>query len=158
MTRLVAIFAVAFGLWPLPFPVEAQDISGDARVIDGMTLEVQGQRLRLFGIDAPDLKQTCRWPNKVIPCGQVSKTAMMDLVAQTPVVCTALDQKRTGVRLARCRAGGFDIGANMVHTGWALAFRPESVAYVETENKAKKAHRGLWKGDFTLPWEWRQNQ
>jgi endonuclease YncB( thermonuclease family) len=34
-----------------------------------MTLEVQGQRLRLFGIDAPDLKQTCRWPNKVIPCG-----------------------------------------------------------------------------------------
>ena len=46
----------------------------------------------------------------------------------------------------------------MVHTGWVLAFRPESVAYVETENKAKKAHRGLWKGDFTVPWEWRQNQ
>ncbi len=158
MTRLVAISAVAFGLWLLPFPVEAQDISGDARVIDGMTLEVQGQRLRLFGIDAPDLKQTCRWPNKVIPCGQVSRTAMMDLVAQTRVVCAPLDQKRTGVRLARCRAGGFDIGANMVHTGWALAFRPESVAYVETENKAKKARRGLWKGDFTLPWEWRQNR
>mgnify|MGYP003720961511 FL=1 len=83
---------------------------------------------------------------------------MMDLVAQTRVVCAALDKKRTGVRLARCRAGDFDIGANMVHTGWVLAFRPESVAYVETENKAKKAHRGLWKGDFTVPWEWRQNQ
>ncbi len=158
MTRVGAISAVAFGLWLLHYPVEAQDISGEARVIDGMTLEVRGQRLRLFGIDAPDLKQTCRWPNKVIPCGQVSKTAMMDLVAQTRVVCATLDQKRTGVRLARCRAGGFDIGANMVHTGWALAFRPESVAYVETENQAKKAHRGLWKGDFTLPWEWRQNQ
>jgi endonuclease YncB( thermonuclease family) len=53
---------------------------------------------------------------------------MMNLVAQTRVVCAALDKKRTGVRLARCRAGGFDIGANMVHTGWVLAFRPESIA------------------------------
>ena len=69
MTRLLAISAVAFGLWPLPYSGDAQDISVEARVIDGMTLEVQGQRLRLFGIDAPDLKQTCRWPNKVIPCG-----------------------------------------------------------------------------------------
>ena len=85
---------------------------------------------------------------------------MINLVAQTRVVCAALDKKRTGVRLARCRAGGFDIGANMVHTGWGwvLAFRPESVAYGETENKAKKSHRGLWKGDFTVRWEWRQNQ
>ena len=132
---------MAFGLWLLPYPVEAQ-----------------GQRLRLFGIDAPDLKQTCRWPNKVIPCGQVSKTAMMDLVAQTRVVCTPFDKKRAGVRLARCRADGFDIGANMVHTGWALAFRPESTGYVETENKAKKARRGLWKGEFTRPWEWRQKR
>ena len=158
MTRLPLISAAAFGFWLLPYPGDAQDISGEARVIDGMTLEVQGQRLRLFGIDAPDLKQTCRWPNKVIPCGQVSKTAMMDLVAQTRVVCAALNKKRTGVRLARCRAGGFDIGANMVHTGWALAFRPESIAYVETENKAKKARRGLWKGEFPVPWEWREKR
>lgn len=158
MTRLAAISAVAFGLWLISFQLKAQDISGDARVIDGMTLEVQGQRLRLFAIVAPDLKQTCRWPNKDIPCGQVSKTAMMDLVAQTRVVCSVLNKKRKGVQLARCRAGGFDIGANMVHTGWALAFRPESAAYVETENKARKARRGLWKGDFTPPREWRQNQ
>ena len=137
MTRLLAISAVAFGLWLLPYSGDAQDISVEARVIDGMTLEVQGQRLRLFGIDAPDLKQNCRWPNKVIPCSWVSKTAMINLVAQTLVVCAAPDKKRTGVRLARCRAGGFDIGANMVHTGWVLAFRPVSVANVETENKAK---------------------
>ena len=82
----------------------------------------------------------------------------MDLVAQTRVVCSALDQKRADVRLSRCRAGGFDIAANMVHTGWALAYRPESTAYVETEKKAKKARRGLWKGDFTLPWEWRKRR
>ena len=61
---------------------------------------------------------------------------MMNLVAQTRVVYATLDKKRTGVRLARCRAGGFDIGANMVHMGWVLAFRPESIAYGETENKA----------------------
>ena len=54
MTRLLAISVVAFGLWLLPYSGDAQDISVEARVIDGMTLEVQGQRLRLFGIDAPD--------------------------------------------------------------------------------------------------------
>ena len=62
MTRLLAIFAVAFGLWLLPYSGDAQDISIKTRVIDGMTLEVQGQRLCLFGIDAPDLKQSQKGP------------------------------------------------------------------------------------------------
>ncbi|MFQ5765658.1 MAG: thermonuclease family protein, partial [Rhodospirillales bacterium] len=103
------------------------------------------------------LDQTCRWPNKVIPCGQMSRTAMMDLVAQAQVVCTPLGPAGPGVRLARCRAGGFDIGNNMVHTGWALAYRPDTSPYVVTQDKARKARRGLWKGTFALPWVWRRN-
>ena len=67
MTRLLAISVVAFGLWLLPYSGDAQDISVEARVIDGMTLEVQGQRLRLFGIDAPDLKKPAAGPTRSFP-------------------------------------------------------------------------------------------
>ncbi|MFQ5765396.1 MAG: thermonuclease family protein, partial [Rhodospirillales bacterium] len=66
MIAVLAVAALAAG------SVAAADVTGDARVIDGRTLEVGGERFRLFGIDAPGLDQTCRWPNKVIPCGQMS--------------------------------------------------------------------------------------
>jgi len=141
----------------------AADVGGKTRVIDGRTIEVGGQRFRLYGIDAPDLDQTCRWPNKTILCGQMSKTAMMDLVAQAEVVCSPLaDAGKNatagpGIRFARCRASGFDIGNNMIHTGWALAYRPDTSPYVVTQDKARKARRGMWKGTFDLPWKWRRN-
>lgn len=156
MKFLAAVLLVVAACEFAARPAAAGDIGGAARVIDGKTLEVAGERFRLHGIDAPDLGQTCRWPNKEIPCGEMSRTALMDLVAQTQVVCQPLDATVAGVRLARCSAGGFDVAANMVHTGWALAWRPESTAYVATEEAARRARRGLWKGDFTAPWEWRR--
>ena len=158
MKRLGSIASMFAMLSLIAVQAWAGDVGGEARVIDGKTLEVAGQRFRLFGVDAPDLAQTCRWHNKVIPGGKISKTAMMDLVAQTRVVCTPQEGTRAGVGLARCRAGGFDLGGNMVHTGWALAYRPETDIYAATEAKAKKAHRGLWKGRFTPPWEWRRER
>ena len=158
MTRFAGPSVLIFLLSLAAAPAQPADVGGQARVIDGKTLEVDGRRFSLFGIDAPDLGQTCPWPNKVIPCGRIARTAMMDLVAQTRVNCTPLDGKRRGIRLARCFAGGFDIAGNMVPTGWALAYRPESAAYAATESKAKKARRGLWKGQFTPPWVWRQSR
>ena len=53
---------------------------------------------------------------------------------------------------------GFDLGRNMVHTGWALAYRRYSTDYVGTEGKAKEANRGMWKGEFIAPWEWRRGK
>jgi hypothetical protein len=53
---------------------------------------------------------------------------------------------------------GFDIGRNMVHTGWALAYRQYSTDYVGTEDKAREAKRGMWKGKLVPPWEWRRGK
>ncbi len=55
-------------------PVTAGDIMGSARVIDGDTLAIKSERIRFFGIDAPELDQTCEWPKKTIPCGEIVKT------------------------------------------------------------------------------------
>lgn len=64
---------------------------------------------------------------------------------------------RYGRTVAVCFASdGFDIGRNLVHTGWALAYRQYSMDYVDTEDNAREAKRGLWRGEFVKPWEWRR--
>ena len=49
-------------------------------------------------------------------------------------------------------------GRNMVLTGWVLAYRRYSTDYVGTEDKAREAKRGMWKGKFVPPWEWRRGK
>ncbi len=138
----------------------AQETTGTARVIDGDTLEVDGRVFHLTGIDAPELGQTCRWPNKEIPCGKISRTAMMDLVAGATVVCRSVaggTDSKEGIE-ALCVADGFDIGANMVHTGWAVVEPGGPPAYRRTGEKARAAKHGMWRGEFILPWDWRAKQ
>ena len=66
---IIALLILAGGL-----PAHA-DIYGKPRIIDGDTIEIAGQRIRLHGIDAPEAKQTCEWPGKTIPCGRLATLA-----------------------------------------------------------------------------------
>ena len=102
------------------------------------------------------MKQTCEWPNKTIDCGVLAKAAMVDLTIGAEVRCDPMDTDRYGRTVAICYAGGFDIGQNMVHTGWALAYRQYSEQYVIIEDQARENQRGLWRGEFMPPWEWRR--
>ena len=158
MAAIVLIVGSVFGA---PSLAGSLQVSGPATVITGDPLDVAGHRFRLFGIAAPDLGQSCQWPDKVIPCGDVSRTALMDLVIAADVNCEAvgnMDPMSDGTTLARCDVDGFDVGKNMVHTGWAVVFAQQSIEsqgeYQDTEDKANEAGRGLWKGTFQLPWEW----
>jgi endonuclease YncB( thermonuclease family) len=85
VTRLLA-FALTATL--LPTAVLA-DITGKPRVIDGDTIEVASQRIRLHGIDAPELDQTCKVDDRIIQCGEIAKAALMDLVFLSAVTCKA---------------------------------------------------------------------
>ncbi len=149
----LALLAAVLALAAVP---ARADITGKARVIDGHTVEVAGRRVRLHGIHAPALDQTCRWPGRTIDCGTLAKLALMDLTAGTDVVCRPRDRDPDGPFVAVCFADGFDIGRNMVHTGWALAYRAQSTVYVDTEETARKAKRGMWRGTFVKPWDWRR--
>ncbi len=117
---------------------------------------MKGRRIHLYGVDAPDLDQTCQWPDRAIPCGNLSRLALMDLTTGGEVACRPRAKDADGNLIAICFAGGFDIGKNMVHTGWALTDRRVSRPYIETEQKSRNAKRGMWKGSFVRPSDWRQ--
>lgn len=131
------------------------EIAGTPRIIDGRTLEVAGRRITLFGIDAPDPDQVCRHGGRDYQCGKVARAALWDLVAGLDVSCTPEVEAPDGSIAAICTAGGSSLNENMVYAGWALADRAATDRYVQTEADAKKARRGLWKGEFELPWKWR---
>lgn len=133
----------------------AETLTGTSRIIDGDTLEVAGRKVDLQGIDAPELGQTCRWPNKEIDCGLIAKSALMDLTAGSDVVCQVGGESRNGAALGICRASGYDLAEGMAHTGWALAQEDAPQRYRAAMDGARKAGRALWRGTFTPPWEWR---
>ena len=133
-------------------------LSGKARVTDGDTIRFGGTRVRLFGIDAPEIKQTCDFEDKTWNCGIEARIALVKMIAEQKVSCEEKDKDRYGRIVAVCMAGGVNLNALMVREGWALAYRKYSRDYVDEELTARRGKTGLWKGTFRRPWEWRRSQ
>jgi endonuclease YncB( thermonuclease family) len=131
------------------------ELTGSPVIIDGATLEVGGQRIRLFGIAAPAVDQICQHGGRDYACGKVARAALWDLVAGLEVSCTSEAAPESDGRIpASCTAGEVSLNESMVRSGWAFADRRATDRYVTTETGAKEARRGLWKGNFVPPWEW----
>lgn len=146
-TRLAAILTFTWRPCPL---------TGLARVIDGDTIVVAGERVRLHGIDAPELDQTFWWRGRYISCGTMALAALETLTAGVRLRCEVVERDRHGRLVAKCFSpNGIDIGRRLVSAGWALAYRRYSTDYVDAEDEARKARRGMWRGTFVEPWEWR---
>lgn len=146
--HLFAIFILA----ALPASAEAERL----RIIDGDGFELAGENIRLWGIDAPELEQTCEREGVNYGCGNFARDVLESLISTDLPVCETVDTDRYNRTIARCSVGGRDLGAMMVQSGWALDFRRYSQGrYAAEENDARTAGRGLWGGEFVLPWEWR---
>lgn len=149
------------GIAAAPAPATAAGpgpVGGPAAVVDGDTLEVGGVRVRLWGVAAPASGQTCLAEGRPYPCGRDAAAALAGRIAGEPVSCVPRGRAAEpgGEVAAVCSLGGEQLNAWMVEEGWALAFREHSGAYVVREAAAKRARRGLWRGRFELPWEWRE--
>lgn len=127
----------------------------ETRVIDGDTLRVDGVDMRLWGVDAPERRQTCRNEGGDYACGERAADYLLGLLAGHAVSCEPRGHDRYRRTIALCRADGRDLGADMVQSGWALAYVRYSADYLGEEKQARDARRGLWAGSFVAPWEWR---
>jgi len=125
-------------------------------VSDGDTLVIAGERIRLWGMDAPELGQKCQKLNVAYDCGITAREVLISLIGDQFVVCGQVDIDRYGRTVARCSVNGEDLGEQMVEAGWALDFaRYSDGFYAVAERQAREGRRGLWAGQFDPPWEWR---
>ena len=124
--------------------------------IDGDSLRAAGRDIRLLGIDAPELLQTCRdGAGREWACGRTAQARLKALVARGAVRCQSGTHDRYGRSLARCSAGPVaDLGEAMVREGLALDFMDGGYRFAERD--ARKAARGIWRGTFDLPQEHRR--
>lgn len=138
--------------------LSSSDIEGFARVVDGDTIAVSGQKIRLYGIDAPEKKQTCKKPVwHDWPCGKASAIRLKIRIGLKPVRCAIKNYDRYGRSVSVCYVGKTELNRWMVKNGFAVAYRKYGGGiYDEEENFARSNKRGVWNSDFQMPWDWRK--
>lgn len=148
---------ILLALLAVPGCAEPGELTGRASVLDGDTIEVRGQRVRLWGIDAPESKQTCRdAEGRVYGCGRQAAFALADRIEGRTVRCTPRDTDSYGRVVGTCHLGREDVAGWLVSQGWALDYDQYSHgAYAAQQAEARRNRRGLWQGRFERPWDWR---
>lgn len=137
----------------------AATLSGQATVVDGDTLDIAGERIRLEGVDAPEISQTCNTSDGAPwACGREAQRALSRLVDKQTVMCDRKGADKYGRTLAVCYVEGEDINALLVRTGMARAFVKYSTLNVAQEVEAQAAKLGLWQGEHVAPWDYRHNR
>ena len=159
---LFAVCLVAANLIPDIARAASYDLSGRVqitKVSDGDSLRSGALQIRLFGIDAPELNQECKDQNgKIWGCGIAAHRQLVTLIGtKKELQCNLRDVDHYGRLIMQCFTGSTDIGAAMVQSGHALAYRHFSNLYIAEEEHAKTALKGIWRGTFSPPWEWRRH-
>ena len=92
-------------------------------------------------------------------CGRAAIRALREYIGDGKVVCRIDPQRdRYGRALGVCALRDGDLNAWLVSQGHALAYKRYSLQYVEQEEAARTAGRGIWAGDFVAPWDWRAGE
>ena len=129
-----------------------QAFVGKAWVVDGDTIVIDDENLRLSGIDAPEMSQICTRKNIPWECGVESKSALIKMLRGREVRCNSGGLDRYDRWLVVCDVDGNDINAALVKNGWAIDYG----GYAREEAIARRAKAGIWQGVFENPQEWRR--
>ena len=134
------------------------DLSGTALIVDGDTITISGNKIRLHGIDAPEKDQVCRDAGVIWKCGDEATEALREWTDTKEVRCVGEYKDKYGILIAECFVDGYSLNARLVSEGWALAYRRYSKKYIPQEDEAKAAKKGMWIGEFVAPWDWRRGE
>ena len=126
--------------------------------MDGDTIHIEKNKIRLNGIDAPEIDQTCMIKDIVWYCGLESSLALKKLVLNNIIRCVVSGIDKYKRYIAECFINNQNINKFMVRNGWAIAYRYYSLDFVEDEYLAKKDKIGLWQGQFQEPYLYRKSK
>ena len=127
---------------------EGDEIAGEALALDGDTLMVAGERVLLWGINAPEMGD---WP-----WGPRARGWIDDRLAEVGAVrCVEINRDRYDRPVVVCRAAGADLGEAIIAAGFATRHRLYTLsppagledrarAYAAAESAARAAGRGVW--------------
>ena len=144
------------------------EISGKPKIIDGDTIHINTYKIRLEGIDAPEIRQICKKSffkfsfiigftlQKDYSCGADSKKELIKKINNSEVNCSYKSKDRYKRYLSTCFKDEINLNKWMVKNGYAVSYKKYSKKYLDDEKYAKKNKLGIWRGDFTRPEKWRK--
>ena len=133
-------------------------IADKVMAIDGDTLRSADAEVRIYGVDAPELAQTCTDANgKDWDCGKAAQAKLKSLIGRKAVDCDPRAKDKFNRTVAVCRTSSVpDLGEAMVREGFAInSSGPVPGPYQAAEAEAQAAKRGVWQGSFDQPSAWR---
>ena len=137
---------------------QIQAAANEVKVIDGDTISINGEKIRFFGIDAPEIDQECIKKGKIIKCGLLSKKALEDKIGNNTPLCTKKGTDRYKRIIAECFVNNVSLSKFLVANGYAFAYKKYSKKYVYHEKRAKILKKGLWSMVFEYPWKFRKKK
>ena len=148
--------------------VYSKDIYGKPKILDGDTIHIKTYKIRLEGIDAPEINQQCKKSflkissvigfdiKKNYSCGIISKKKFIDKINSENLRCISTSRDRYKRYLATCYKNKINLNKWMVRNGLAVAYKRYSKDYIRDEEYARKNKLGIWNGTFTRPENWRK--
>ncbi|WP_346297329.1 thermonuclease family protein [Rhodopseudomonas sp. P1] len=127
---------------------DAIELAGVPKILDGGTIDINGTKIRLQGIDAPDSDQVCvdekgtGWT-----CGLAARDELIKRFGDKPWTCQVAGRDKVGRSLGSCAVGTESVADWIVRSGWALAVAGSLQAYESSEAAAREAQAGLWSGE-----------
>ena len=150
------IFFLVLLIYTLAFS-KVLNASSSLKIIDGDTIILNSEKIRFYGIDTPEIKQTCTDNyGHTYSCGIRAKLELEKIIGSRKVSCIKKTKDRYKRSISICYVDERDINSLMVKKGWALAYRKYSKKYVKDEAIAKLNNAGMWSGKFIAPWKWRR--
>ena len=131
--------------------------SDNLKIVDGDTIVLNGEKIRLSGIDAPELKQTCMNGDQKVFCGKLAKMLLVKKIGNKTPECIREGKDVYKRTLAECFINGESLSGFLVRSGYAFAYLKYSDKFIKDEEFAKKNKLGMWSMKFEYPWDFRKS-
>tara|TARA_B100001778_G_C18323712_1_gene509841 strand:+ start:193 stop:705 length:513 start_codon:yes stop_codon:yes gene_type:complete len=163
----ILIFSFFLLFLVILFQSYGKTIYGEPEIIDGDTVHINNNKIRLHAIDAPEMKQTCTKDKIIWNCGIQSTKFLKEIIDEEKITCRTMGKDKYKRYIGVCYKSKknflwrkstdiIDLNREMVLNGWAIAYRYYSLEYAEEEESAKLNNVGIWSGEFEEPYLFRK--